>query len=79
MTVPEMRVDAQGRVLIPAPLRQQLQLQPGEKLIPRVEDGRLILEKRSEVRRRLLNIFSREEPSPVGELLEERRQEAERE
>ncbi|GAA5512044.1 hypothetical protein Dcar01_00758 [Deinococcus carri] len=72
-------MDAQGRVLIPASLRRQLQLQPGEKLIPRIEDGKLILEKRSEVRRRLLGIFSPQEPSPVGELLEERRQEAERE
>lgn len=71
-----MRVDTQGRVLIPAPLRQQLQLQPGEKLIPRVEDGKLILEKRSEVRRRLLSIFSPQDPSPVHELLEERRREA---
>lgn len=75
----EVKVDPQGRVLIPSSLRQQLELRPGERLIPRVEDGRLVLEKRSEVRRRLLSVFPAGEPSPVQALLEERRLEAERE
>jgi len=75
----EIRMHAQGRVVIPAELRQAMQLHEGEQLIARVEDGRLILERREDVRHRLMNLFPPTGPSPVDELLAERRAEAERE
>lgn len=75
----EIRVHAQGRVVIPAELRQAMQLQEGEPLIARLEDGRLILERRADVRRRLMAIFPPHGPSPSDELSAERRAEAARE
>jgi AbrB family looped-hinge helix DNA binding protein len=78
-TFKEVRVHAQGRVVIPAELRQAMQLHEGEQLIARVEDGRLILERREDVRRRLMTLFPPTSPSPVDELLAERRAETSRE
>lgn len=77
-TFKPLRMDGQGRVLLPAELRQALQLQAGEELIPRVQHGQLILERRSEIRSRLRAVFA-PTADPVGELLSERRAEAERE
>lgn len=77
-TFKPLRMDGQGRVLLPAELRQALHLQAGEELIPRVRDGQLILERRSEIRARLRGVFA-QVSDPVGELLAERRAEAERE
>lgn len=65
-------------MLLPAELRQALDLHAGEELIPRVRDGQLILERRSEIRSRLRGVFA-PDADPVGELLTERRAEAERE
>lgn len=73
-----LRMDSQGRILLSAELRQALHLQAGDELVPRVKDGRLILERRSEVRSRLREVFAKS-ADPVGELLAERRAEAERE
>jgi len=75
----EIRVQAQGRVVIPAGLRQAMQLREGDQLLARLDDGRLILERRADVRRRLMALFKPEEASPVDELLDERRAEADRE
>jgi hypothetical protein len=57
-----------------------LGFEPGDRLVARLEDGRLILEKREAIRRRLKDRFAR---LPAGkslatELLAERRREAER-
>lgn len=75
----EIRVQAQGRVVIPATLRQAMQLQEGDQLLARLDDGRLILERRADVRRRLMALFAPEDTSPVDELLAERRAETDRE
>lgn len=75
----EIRVQAQGRVVIPAGLRQAMQLREGDQLLARLDDGRLILERRADVRRRLMALFAPEDASPVDELLAERRAEADRE
>jgi len=75
----EVRVQGQGRVVIPAELRQAMNLHEGERLIARVDDGRLILERRADVRRRLMALFPADSASPVDELLEERRDEADSE
>lgn len=76
----EVRVGEQGRVVIPAPLRRALGLEPGERLIASVEDGRLILERRHEILARVKARFSRIPPE-VGlaeELIAERRAEAQK-
>jgi len=69
-----------GRVLIPARLRAELDVEPGEPLVARVEDGRLILERRRDAIRRLRERFAMVAgtTSLVDELLEDRRTEARR-
>jgi bifunctional DNA-binding transcriptional regulator/antitoxin component of YhaV-PrlF toxin-antitoxin module len=70
-----------GRVLVPASLRHEFGASPGEPLVARVEDGRLILERRADVLRRAQRRFAKLEPtdSLVEELLADRRAEAARE
>lgn len=71
----------QGRVVIPSELRRQMKIQPGDTLSARVEDQRLILEKRSAILERLRQRFAHI-PSDVNladELIAERRADAQRE
>ncbi len=70
-----------GRVLIPARLRAELDAEPGEALLARVEDGRLVLERRTDVIHRLQERFADAHPevSLVDELLADRRAEVKRE
>ena len=75
----EVRIQPQGRVVIPAELRQAMSLVEGEQLIARVEDGRLIFERRGDIARRLQSVFSKDGPSPVEALIAKRRLAAERE
>jgi len=74
-------VGPDGRILVPVELRRTLGLQPGTRLVARVEDGRLVLEGREVVLRRLQAQFEAIPPevSLVDELIAERRREAERE
>ena len=74
----EVQLGPQGRVVIPAPLRRLLGLETGDTLVARLEDGRLVLEKRETIKRRLKARFARL-PSLATELLAERREEAKRE
>jgi AbrB family looped-hinge helix DNA binding protein len=76
-----VRVNKQGRVVIPAAFRQALGITPGEELIARVEAAGLVLEKFETVERRLLARFAHlpSKPSVVDELLAERREAARRE
>ena len=73
-----MRVGRQGRIVIPAPLREEMGLGAGEELIGRVEDGRLVLERREDVVRRLRSRFGDVPAERVlsEELIAERREEA---
>lgn len=76
-----VRIGAQGRIVIPAELRKELGIQPGEQLIARAEDGRLVLERRDAILARLQALFAH---IPAGvsladELIAERRAEARRE
>jgi AbrB family looped-hinge helix DNA binding protein len=49
-----LRIDATGRIAIPSSLRAQACIpEGGELLVGRVEDGRLILETRANIKRRL--------------------------
>ncbi len=70
-----------GRILVPAQLRRSFGATPEEALVARVEDGRLIIERRADAVRRLQERFSVVTPgvSLVDELLAERRVEVERE
>jgi AbrB family looped-hinge helix DNA binding protein len=75
MTQAITKVNAQGRIVIPIELRQQLGLVAGSKLIARLEGNRIVLEKPSDVFERLRSTFNSSE-SLVEELIAERRTEA---
>jgi AbrB family looped-hinge helix DNA binding protein len=77
-----LRIGPQGRVVIPAELRRELGLEPGETLMARVDSGRLVLERRGEILSRLRSELREATPpgtSMVDELIAERRAEARRE
>ncbi|MDQ3397880.1 MAG: AbrB/MazE/SpoVT family DNA-binding domain-containing protein [Deinococcota bacterium] len=74
-----VKLGKQGRLVIPAPLRQELGLEMGDELVARVENGRLIFEPRAAVVKRLRERFKDIKGSLADELLAERREEAARE
>jgi AbrB family looped-hinge helix DNA binding protein len=71
----ELQVGRQGRVVIPAALRQAWPLSSGDTLLARLEDGRLVLEKPAQVMQRVKQRYAalREQPSLADELIAERR------
>jgi AbrB family looped-hinge helix DNA binding protein len=76
-----VNVGPQGRVVIPARMRRSLSIEPGDALVARVVEGRIVLEKRADV---LARVRGRFEGVPEGvsladELISERREEARRE
>jgi len=74
----EVRLGAQGRVVIPAPLRRALGVDVGDRLLAHLEDDRLVLEKAESIKLRLKGRFSRigKGVSLAAELIAERREEA---
>ncbi len=77
-----LRIGPQGRVVIPAEMRRELELEPGETLMAHVEERRLVLERREEILERLRGEVRggrRKGKSAVDELIAERRAEAKRE
>lgn len=74
-----VKLGKQGRLVVPAPLRQELGLEAGDELVARVEDGRLVFEPRAAVAARLRTRFGGVKVSLADELLKERRTEAARE
>ena len=78
----DVQVGPQGRLVIPARLRQALELHPGDHLVASVDGRRLVLERRADVLARLQASFADVVPSGVSlvdELIAERRAEASRE
>ena len=77
----KVHVGPQGRIVIPAHIRKALDIHPGEVLIARVEDGRLVLESREQILARVQSWFAKvpREVSLVDELIAERREEARKE
>jgi AbrB family looped-hinge helix DNA binding protein len=79
VTQSEISVNDQGRVTIPAQIRQELGLAPGSRLVAYVEDGRLVLEERRHLLARIQDVVAREAEaagasgSAVDELIAERR------
>lgn len=77
----EVRLGRQGRIIIPASIRRSLQLEAGDKLIAREEEGRIVLEKQSTIKQRLKNRFTEisKNRSLADELIMERREAAQEE
>jgi len=77
----EVRVGAQGRLVIPALLRKALHFRQGDRLVARQENESLVLERRESIERRLWEMFSHipRDVDLVDELIAERREEASRE
>ena len=75
-------ISANGRMVLPARLREQLHVEGGGLLIIREDEGRLVLESVDEAVRRAQDLVRRYAPDAQGvtdELLAERRDEATRE
>ncbi|MBI2164887.1 MAG: AbrB/MazE/SpoVT family DNA-binding domain-containing protein [Chloroflexi bacterium] len=77
----KVRVGPQWRVVIPSSIRKALGLNPGDTLTARVEEGRLVLEKRQHILVRLKKRYAAVPPgvSLVEDLVAERRAEAQQE
>lgn len=74
----EIQMGPQGRVVIPASLRQAWQIKTGETLMAHLEDDRLILEKPAHILERAKSRFAALAglPSLADELIAERHREA---
>lgn len=73
----EVRIGTQGRIVLPRELREQLGAEEGATYVAHVDDGRLILESRDAILRRLRARARQLDGGPVvDELIAERRQEA---
>jgi len=77
----EVKVGRQGRIVIPAQLREELGVGEGDVLSLRVEDDRLLMETRLAALERLRRRFREAAKGRdlVAELIAERREEARRE
>ena len=72
-------VGQNGRVVIPANIRQQIGIETGQHLLIRLEGERIILEKTTGILNKLQQRFQNIQGSLSDELIEERRVEATRE
>jgi AbrB family looped-hinge helix DNA binding protein len=83
MTTARTKVDQGGRVLIPARLRQELDVAPGDAVILEIKEGELRLRSYKRAIEEAQAIIRKYIPdrnrSLVDELIEERRREAARE
>ena len=74
-----MRVNENGRVVIPAPFRKALGIKIGDEVVVRMEDGELrisTLKRRIEKAQRLVRKHVKPGKSLVDELIAERREAA---
>jgi AbrB family looped-hinge helix DNA binding protein len=76
-----VKVGEQGRIVIPARLRRDLGLKPGDELMARVKDGQLVLEELDHALQRVQDkiIAAGQGKSGVEELIQERLREARKE
>lgn len=74
-----IRVGPKGRVVIPAPIRQELGLDEGTELACFVENGAVVLATDEALDAQLHAMFAHIDHSLADELIAERRAEAERE
>ncbi len=77
----EVTIGRQGRLVVPAALRRRLGIQPGDVLVAKAEDDRLVLERRQAILARLQRRFADipADVSLVDELIADRREESARE
>ena len=76
-----VRLGPQGRLVIPASVRREAGIAPGDLLVIRARDGQVVVETRENVERRMRGRFAHipAELSLADELIAERRAEARRE
>lgn len=76
-----VHMSKQGRVVVPAPYRDRLDINPDTDLVCYVEDGRVVYEEREHMKRRLQHeaMAAFRGSSPVDELIAERREAARQE
>jgi len=82
MTEAKLRVNENGRVVIPAEFRKTLGINPGDEVIVRLEDDELritTMKKRIERAQRRAERYRRSGVSIVDEFIAERREAAKRE
>ena len=72
----DVTVGPEGRVLIPAEIRQAAGLEPGTSVVVRIEGDHVELIPRAAIKRRLRQMFAGDEGSMAEELIAERRAEA---
>jgi AbrB family looped-hinge helix DNA binding protein len=79
--MPQIKLGRQGRIVIPADIREELGLEEGTRLIPRVDAQRLVLETPETALARIRREFREGvgDRDLVAELIAERREEARRE
>lgn len=74
-----LRINPQGRVLLPARLRKALGFEPGDTLVAWQEGDTLVLRSRETIKQELWHMFEHVEGSMAEELIRERREEATKE
>ncbi len=74
-----MSVGRKGRVVIPAGIRHELQIEEGTELVALVEGEAVVLVPRAAIKSRLRSMFADIGVSMRQELIDERRAEASRE
>ena len=77
-----LRINENGRVVIPAAFRKELGIKPGDEVILRLDDGELritTMKQRMERAQRRARQYVKPGVSLVDELIAERREEARRE
>lgn len=75
----DVRLGAQGRLVVPAPIRKALGFSDGETLVARIAKDHLVIEKTGAVERRVHERFAKASGRCLAdELINERRREAQR-
>ena len=70
----DVRLGAQGLLVVPAPMRKALGFEAGERLVARVVEDHLVVEKRAAAERRVHELFRKVKGrSLAAELIDERR------
>jgi len=79
----QLQVGPQGRVVIPAALRQAMGIEPGSVLLAQIKDSKLVLETQQQVLNQFYARFAKARMAPEGsvvdELIAERRAQADHE
>ncbi|WP_019011720.1 AbrB/MazE/SpoVT family DNA-binding domain-containing protein [Deinococcus aquatilis] len=78
----EVRMNAQGRVVVPAQVRERLNVPDGGEFVLYLDGERIVMEQKGEARSRLFALGARLAPQDTNltdELLQDRREAARRE